>query len=126
MLGNARSRIADFDGQRSALLFGAEQQLALAAQGLHRIGQDVGESLTQLVGKRIDHGGGHVALLNIHAERVIRGLHNCPGLVQFRIDIDRHALVLGFARGDAGEVSNDRGHSLAVNDDVAGIGLDTK
>ncbi len=46
-------------------------------------------------------------------------------MVEFSFEVDRLPLVRCFAGGDAGEVSNDRSHSTAMLDDIAGIGSDT-
>ena len=74
--------------------------------------------------------GQHTGVSRVHSlDRKLRGIHagrECrDGLIEFPFEVNRLLLVRGLAGRDAGEVSNDRGHSTAMLDDVAGIGSDS-
>src|SRR5262249_9643898 len=80
--------------------------------------------LSELVGEGQDTGISRVCSLDCES----RGVHaagECrDGLIEFTFEVNRLPLVRCLTSRNAGEVSNDRGHSTTVLDDVAGVGSD--
>ncbi len=98
------------------------------ASALHRlkgVHQQVREGLSELVGEGQHAGVSRIGSLNCEPRGIHAACECLDGLIELPFEMNRLPLVRCLASGDAGEVSNDRGHSTPVLDDIAGIGSDT-